>query len=99
MIRLKEGSLCNITYTKADETVSNRVIIPSHVPSNIIRGIDVTELDQEARDLLLSRWDEYQAYRKQQMSTICSFEQFQEQQFPLHEQPVKWRSFDISRIS
>lgn len=98
MLPIHEGELCSIQYRKSEEDVSNRVIIPSFVPKQNVTAIDVTDLSDTERDDVLHQWNEYQAYKKQQMSQLFTFDHFIEQTFPLSEVKAKWRTFDMSKM-
>jgi len=82
------------------EGVPQRVIIPTSVPKQVIKAIDVTGLNTQDRQQMLERWHAYQEYRSAIMKTIFSFENFVDHTYGTDENaiPPKWRSFSPSKI-
>lgn len=95
---LHEGQLNNITYKSASkEEITERVIIPTFVPSDNVKAIDVTDLPGNERVALLDMVNQYNEYKKTFMSNMFSFEQWAEQTHGVTPSP-KWRTFTTSRI-
>jgi hypothetical protein len=44
----------SFTYTKADGSSSNRVLVPMVMPGKFMSGIDITELDTEQQAMYLA---------------------------------------------
>ena len=87
---LKANTLTTIKYTKGDE-ITERVIIPTSVPSNI-KAIDATELFPVQRTELVAFYDEYSAYLKNHMKQAFSFEDWLSHTKDVKFTP-KWRTF------
>jgi hypothetical protein len=88
--KLKVGEVATIRYTKDDE-VTERVVIPTVVPSNI-KALDVTSVPQPLRESLGDHYTEYAAYLKQHMRTAFSFEDWLDHSKGIQLDP-KWRTF------
>ena len=87
----------NVQYKK-DTELTNRTIIPTHVPHNNIKALDVTDLSNEEMDSLTQMIQEFSEYQKQARKSIVNFETWLEitnQQAP----PIKWRTFKIDNLS
>lgn len=95
---LHEGQLNNIVYKSASkEEVTDRVIIPTFVPSDNVKAIDVTDLPGNERVEILDLVNQYAAYKKQFMENMFSFETWVEHTKGKALAP-KWRTFTTDRI-
>ena len=87
---LKANNLTTIKYTKGEE-ITERVILPTSVPSNI-KAIDATDLHPLARKELQEQYEEYSAYLKQHIKQAFSFEDWLSHTKDV-KFPPKWRTF------
>jgi hypothetical protein len=79
----------SFTYTKADSSVSQRVVVPFVQPSRFISGVDITELDQEAQGAYIA---ELAAIKEEYLSKLSELE-------TKHDLRNRYRQFDQSRIT
>jgi len=89
---LKEGQIQLVKYTKSNGEVSERIILPLHVPTNVkaldLSGLTVTELKQYK-----TLFDEYQEYVETRKKLTNSFEEWLDWTRPNHNMAVKFRAF------
>lgn len=80
--------------------VTERVIIPTRVPSRFVKALDVTKFTEEAREDLSKLLQEYTEYYTKQMQTIFSFEDWLEHTRGegARVDPLIWRTFVSSEI-
>jgi hypothetical protein len=87
--KLKVGEVAKIEYTK-DSEVTERVIIPITVPSNI-KAIDVTALPGPIQDMLARNIQEYGEYIQRYVGNAFKLEEWL-----LHSKGIdispKWRT-------
>ena len=95
---MKPYKLINIEYTKQlneNETeTTRRAIIPTFVPQQNIKAIDVTDLPEDKQDELLEYLTEYNEYVKERQKQIFKFEDWLEHSKSVYIEP-KWRTFKI----
>lgn len=99
MVKLKKHDISAIKYTKSDGSSSTRDIIPLSVPGNV-SAFDVSDMDQDSRELLMSRLSEYSDFRAEAMKSVLTFDVWMAATHT--KQPIdgiKWRSFKPDRIS
>lgn len=76
---LKVLNCSEIEYEKANGQTSERVILPTFIPSKpTIKAFDVTDLSDEDRVQLTQQYAEYQVYRQQALDNLFSFEDYLE---------------------
>jgi len=94
-----QSKATKVEYTKASGEVSERVIIPTFVPSKNVKALDVTTLsesDQKELEALLAQYAEY--YELMQ-SRIYSFGDWLEQTSPATDKSLlKWRTFKLDNL-
>lgn len=93
---MKSGAISNIRYeSRGKGEVTERVIIPTYVPSQNIKALDVTSLSSEDREELLDIWKAYEEYRDTQINALYNFEDWYDHTQPTENkvEPVKWRTF------
>lgn len=99
MAKLKKHNLAKIKYTKKDGTSSNREIIPTSIPGNI-SALDVSDMDDDTREILLSRLEEYAEFTTEVMKNMMTFQAWMEATHK--KQPIdgiKWRTFIPENVS
>jgi len=89
--------LLDVHYTKEDGSESDRTVIITDPVYNSVRGVDVSSLTPDEREVVVGAFKEYDEYIRSQMSTIFSFDVWAEHvQRPLPE--INWRRFNVSRL-
>lgn len=98
---MKTGQILQVRYEKATDLgsgnvgeVTERVIVPTTIPGENIKALDVTDLSANNRQQIKNLYEEYQEYYKQQISTIFNFEDWMTHTG--HDRDVeniKWRTF------
>lgn len=96
-MELTESQITSIIYEKDGGDKSARVIIPTAVPKDLIRAIDVSELDPAEREKLVQLYKEYKEYTAGFMKTMFSFENWASQTHQVEIKP-KWRAFKVSGL-
>jgi hypothetical protein len=92
MSKLRVGNVANIRYTKQSGT-TERVIIPTTVPSNI-KALDVSGLTEDQAEALAVAYQNYAQYLKEHMKRADTFEDFLDQHYiVLNDAELKWRTF------
>ena len=97
-MEIKECELNSIQYyNESKDEHSTRVVIPSMIPSASFRAIDVSDLNNEARQEMQQLYSEYKQYYKDQQSTIFNFETWVDHSKNRTVTP-KWRTFKLNNI-
>jgi hypothetical protein len=96
-MNLTEAQLATIIYEKADGEVTTRSIIPTSLPTDLVRAIDVTELTPEQREELLTLYAEYRQYVEKFKANMFNFDTWIEHSHGKQIVP-KWRSFKSSGL-
>jgi protocatechuate 3,4-dioxygenase beta subunit len=94
---LSEAKLESIIYTDSKGDVTLRTIVPTSVPRDTVRAIDVSELpadDQRQVQVLVEDYKEYVAVH---MNAMFNFEQWCAHAHQISFDP-KWRSFKVDSI-
>lgn len=86
-----------IRYTKANGEITERTIIQTSKPTDLIKAIDVTDLDSDQIKKLETLYDEYQDYVDLMRRNIYSFEDWVDH-VTNENAPVKWRTFKANNI-
>lgn len=98
-MKLVKHNVATIKYTKANGEESNRDIIPTFVPGNV-KALDVSDMDVDTKELLLSRLEDYSKYTQEIMSTMMTFDKWLE---ATHSKKpidgIQWRTFITENIS
>lgn len=97
-MKLTENQITTIVYeneNKGERT--SRVIIPTSVPKDIVRGIDVDELDPGERNVMLELYNQYREYTQQYVANMFNFENWVEHTTGKEVKP-KWRAFKVSGL-
>ncbi len=90
-----------IKYTKGNGDVSSRSIIPTYVPVDNIKAVDVTELSTEDATKMETLVHEYYTdYVAGRMACMFSFEDWLSAQGVSDDisTKVKWRTFSVDKI-
>jgi len=97
---MKPHQLCNITYTKSADEVTERTIIPVSVPSKVVFSIDVSDLSKEDADKMLKLYLKYEQYRDRHMSMLFNFTEWADHTNPsIDTNTIKYRSFSVNKIA
>lgn len=103
---LKQHEVAHVRYTKNKQvddvlsvgSVTDRTIIPTFVPPQNIKAIDVSdmcELEQEGVCALLK---EYSEYYNTMAKTIFSFNDWLEHTHQIDHSDIKWRTFKLEGL-
>lgn len=98
---LKAHTIQRVTYCDKDGNLSDRTIIPTFVPRTNIKAIDVSDLNEEERVVMLQQLLDYQEYVAAVTKTIFSFDNWRDHTKPDNETAdisPKWRTFKIDKI-
>lgn len=96
-MKLTENQLTTIVYEKESGETSARVIIPTKVPTDLIKAIDLSELDPAERARMANLHEEYRQYVAAQLKTLLTFENWVDHSYNEEIKP-KWRSFKVSGL-
>lgn len=96
---LKRHEVAKITYTKGDGSSSTREIIPTNIPGNV-SAMDISDMDADMRDTLLSHLSEYAEYSTEAMKQVMTFQAWLDATHTTDKvSGIKWRSFKPDNIS
>jgi hypothetical protein len=96
-MNLTEAQVATIIYEKADGEVTTRTIIPTSLPTDLVRAIDITELPLAEREQLLTLYTEYRQYVEAFKANMFNFDTWIEHTQGKAIAP-KWRSFKSSGL-
>ena len=77
---LKQNHLAHVRYTRTTDcggfrgAVTERVIIPSYIPGDAVKALDVSDLSEYGAQQMQTLQKEYAEYVEAKMNTIYSFE-------------------------
>lgn len=95
---LTENQLNQIVYNSASKAeITERVIIPMHIPSDNIKAVDVSDLQGDQRVEMLDLLKQYKEYQEKFRAQMFNFEDWAEHTHNKKINP-KWRTFSLSRI-
>jgi hypothetical protein len=96
-MKLNESEITSIVYEKDSGEQSARVIIPTSVPKDLIRALDVSELEPAERQDLLNLYTEYKQYTAAFLENMFNFETWVDH---THNRTVKpkWRAFKVAGL-
>jgi hypothetical protein len=97
-MNLIQHEINTVTYIKEDGDTSTRVIIPTFIPAENIRALDVTQLSSEEQTKMADAYKEYQVYVKFHMSSMFSFGDWLSHTESQTAVPA-WKSFKLSGLS
>lgn len=98
MKQLKSGERATIMYTSASKgETTKRVIIPSYVPNDSIKALDVSELTEAEQLSTQLFFAEYVAYQEERRATSFTFEDWLQQTHNV-DISAKWRTFKLGGI-
>lgn len=102
---MKPYQIAHIEYTRSTDLgggnkgdVTDRHIIPTFIPKDFIKAIDVTELDDDERDNIQQLWEGYQEYYQNAVQTLFDFDQWVEHTTSQEPVELKWRTFKLANI-
>lgn len=97
-MKLTENQVTTIVYENVNKgETTSRVVIPTSVPKDVVRAIDVDVLTAAERTDLLEMLLEYREYTKVYMDGMFNFETWAEHAKNRKLQ-VNWRSFKVSGL-
>jgi hypothetical protein len=97
MMNLTEAQVATIIYEKVGGEVTTRTIIPTSLPTDLVRAIDVTELPLAEREQMLTLYKEYKQYVEDFKANMFDFSTWIEHTQGKQIEP-KWRSFKSSGL-
>lgn len=86
-----------VYYSERTDDHSSRAIIPTAVPVEYVKAIDVEHLTESERTEMETLFNEYQAYVERKLATLFNFEQWVEHTQNVFITPV-WKTFKLSGI-
>ena len=103
---MKSNEVVHIRYTKATNygsgskgEITERYVIPTFIPPENIKAMDVTQLNKDERVALNQLYNQYREYYTQQVATIFSFEDWlSHTDNETCIDNVKWRTFRCDNI-
>lgn len=96
---MKVGQLTTIRYTKSEDDVTVRDIIPTNVPKTFISAIDLTGLEDAQRESLIEAMVAYNQFLDEQRASLPKFEQFIEQHnLNVDLSTIKYRNYTTSKV-
>lgn len=96
-MQLTEAKITTIIYEKEDGTASSRVIIPVSVPKDLIRAIDLSDVELTERAEIGALFEEYKEYQAVYLKNMLTFEKWADHSHN-KELTLKWRSFKTSGL-
>lgn len=97
-MQLTENKITSIVYeSKSKGEISSRVIVPTSVPADFVRAIDVSDLQPQEREEMAQLYAEYREYREEFMSRLFNFETWVEHTKNKSVTP-KWRAFKLDGL-
>lgn len=102
---LKENQIAHVEYTRTTDLagghkgdVTERWIIPTFIPHQNIKALDVTDLTEEQRQVLEQRLAEYQQYYRAAVESLFDFETWVDHTYNEESPQLKWRTFAIDNL-
>jgi hypothetical protein len=96
-MKLTEGKITTIIYEKDSGEKSSRVIIPVQVPKDLIRAIDLSDVEPDQREAVAKLYEEYAEYKARYLSNMFNFETWADHTYGAVMKPA-WRSFKTSGL-
>lgn len=94
-MQLTESQITSIVYeSKSKGEITSRVIVPTSVPADFVRAIDVSDLTPAEREEMAQLHAEYRQYREQFLAGMFNFETWVEHTKGKAVAP-KWRAFKL----
>lgn len=94
----------NITHIEYEKTtgdrkgeITKRFVVPTYVPGNNMKAIDVTDLSEEEREEVVELHTEYVEYYKQAVANLFTFEGWLDHTRDNHPN-LKWRTFCMENV-
>lgn len=98
MKEFKQGEFAEIVYlSEAKQETTERVIIPTFVPKQTMKSIDVTDLSYAERMEMQELYAEFAKYYEDYLANAFNFETWVEHSKGKVISP-KWRAFKLSNI-
>lgn len=94
---MKRNNICDIEYVNSKNETSQRTIIPTTVPYDTYKAIDVTELSKNEQQEIQQLLEEYQEYAENYKANMFNFETWVNHAKGTEISP-KWRTFKKDRI-
>lgn len=97
-MKLTENQITTIVYNNENKKeTTTRVVIPTSIPKDTVRAIDVDDLSPADRVEMQELYSEYRDYTTGFMATMFNFEDWVEHSKGKKVQP-KWRAFKQSGL-
>lgn len=88
-----------IRYTKKVNDVTERDIIPTHIPKAFLSALDISGLSDSDREQLQEAYDEYRAYYELQQKLILNFGEYLERAGKdIDPKSIKYRNFSLDKL-
>jgi hypothetical protein len=98
MSQFKQGEFAKIVYlSETKDELSQRTIIPTFVPRQTMKSIDVSELTAEQKAEMQALYKEYARYYEEFLINAFNFETWVEHTKGKTISP-KWRAFKLANI-
>jgi len=97
--------LAHVRYTRTTDIsgckgeVTDRVILPTYIPGDSIKALDVSSVPELEALKLQSDHDDYLEYVQNKMSTIFSFEDWLSHTKGKNVHDLKYRTFKVDSIN
>ena len=99
MTQLKINEIAAIVYRKADDSITERSILPTAIPASVVTALDVTELDAGDRIRMQQAFADYTTYRELVMKRMFNFTDWlQHTGRDSDLDSIKFRSFTVDKI-
>lgn len=96
-MKLTETEITTVVYEKHTGEKTSRVIIPTSVPGDIVRAIDVSDLNPAERAEYLALYEEYKQYKSAYIDRMFNFETWVEHTHNRNIKPT-WRAFKVAGL-
>lgn len=97
-MQFKQIEFADIVYlSEGRGEISQRTILPTTVPRQTMKSIDVSDLSADERLEMQALYKEYSKYYEDFLANAFNFETWCEHSKGLHISP-KWRAFKLSNI-
>lgn len=97
-MKLAEHQITTVVYENESKSeTTTRVVIPTSVPKEVVRVIDVDDLTPPEREHMLSLYSDYREYTKAYLGGMYNFETWAEHAKNEKITP-KWRAFKTSGL-
>lgn len=96
-MKLTESQIVPVIYEDASTKITSRVILPTSVPRDTVKAIDVTDLSPSERDNIQQLYVEFAQYRQDAFDRLFNFEDWVSHTHSELIEP-KWRTFKVTGL-